>query len=246
MYSVIAPKTMRRCESPCVPSEGVVDLNEIELFVSRVELGHRGPNRAELSVFRGVRYARAMRGLRGLGVHESGPHNAVSPIPQSGRASGAGLDDDRCRTDGVSRSHRTPDTSFQSARADAVEQEIPQVLVATPVSDRRTADGRGERVEADGLDQDAGDAPVGEPATDGAGLRRLVEQLLEQRDERYVGPGGLLRVVGEELLGERADRGVRALLRCPTLECRPAQLVVLDREAMQAVEGVVLLGDHLP
>jgi hypothetical protein len=34
VYSVIAPKTVRLGESPCVPSQRVVDLDEIELFVS--------------------------------------------------------------------------------------------------------------------------------------------------------------------------------------------------------------------
>jgi hypothetical protein len=34
VYSVIAPKTVRLGESPCVPSQRVVDLDEIELFAS--------------------------------------------------------------------------------------------------------------------------------------------------------------------------------------------------------------------
>jgi hypothetical protein len=40
VYSVIAPMTVGLCDLPCVPSERVVDLDEIKLFVSRVECRH--------------------------------------------------------------------------------------------------------------------------------------------------------------------------------------------------------------
>jgi hypothetical protein len=92
LYSVIAPKTVGLCELPCVPSERVVDLDEIELFVSRVELGHRGPKVASCQSSEAVRLRQ--RGAT-LGIHESGAHNAVSPIPQRRGASRAGLDNEQ-------------------------------------------------------------------------------------------------------------------------------------------------------
>jgi hypothetical protein len=89
VYSVIASKAVRLCELPCVPSERVVDLDEIELLVSRVELGHRGPK----LVGRKSSEAVSLReSCATLGVHKSGAHNAVSPIPQRGGTSRAGLD----------------------------------------------------------------------------------------------------------------------------------------------------------
>ena len=72
-----------------MPHEQVVDLNEIGLFVFRVELGHRGPKLAS------CQYSEALRlreSCSALGVHESGAHNAVGPIPQHGGAIRAGLD----------------------------------------------------------------------------------------------------------------------------------------------------------
>jgi hypothetical protein len=96
MHSVIAPKTVGLGELPCVPSERVVDLDEIELFVSRVELGYRGPKLATCQSSEAV-----CLGESGatFGVHESGAHTAVSAIPQRGGASRAGLDDEQ-RHDG--------------------------------------------------------------------------------------------------------------------------------------------------
>ncbi len=92
VHSVVAPKTVRLCELPCMPSERVVDLDQIELFVSRVELGHRGPKLASCQPSKAVRLRESGATL---GVHESGAHNAVSPIPQSGGASRAGLDNEQ-------------------------------------------------------------------------------------------------------------------------------------------------------
>ena len=89
VYSVIAPKTVRLCELPSVASERVVDLDEIELFVSRVELRHRGPKLASGQSSEAVRLRES---CAALGVHESGAHNSVGPIPQGGRSSRAGLD----------------------------------------------------------------------------------------------------------------------------------------------------------
>ena len=96
VYSVIAPKPVGLGELPCVPSERVVDLNEIELFVSRVELGHRRPKLASCQSSEAVRLRESGATL---GVHESGADNAVSPIPQRGGASRAGLDNEQ-RHDG--------------------------------------------------------------------------------------------------------------------------------------------------
>jgi hypothetical protein len=92
VYSVIAPKTVGLCELPCVPSERVVDLDEIELVVSRVELGHGGPKLANCQSSEAVRLSES---CATLGIHESGAHNAVSPIPQRGGASRAGLDNEQ-------------------------------------------------------------------------------------------------------------------------------------------------------
>ena len=92
VYSVIAPKTVGLRDLPCVPSDRVVDLDEIELFVSRVELGHRGPKLASRQSSEAVRLRES---CATLGVHESGAHNAVSPIPQRGGASRAGLDNEQ-------------------------------------------------------------------------------------------------------------------------------------------------------
>jgi hypothetical protein len=92
VYSVIAPKTVGLCELPCAPSERVVDLDEIELVASRVELGHGGPKLASCQSSEAVRLGES---CATLGIHESGAHNAVSPIPQRGGASRAGLDNEQ-------------------------------------------------------------------------------------------------------------------------------------------------------
>jgi hypothetical protein len=92
MYSVIATKTVRLCELPCVPGERVVDLDEVELFVSRVELVHCGPKLASCQSSEAVRLCESRATL---GVHESGADNAVGPIPQRGGASRAGLDNEQ-------------------------------------------------------------------------------------------------------------------------------------------------------
>jgi hypothetical protein len=92
VYSVIAPKTVRLRELPCVPGERVIDLDEIELFVSRVELGHRGPKLASCQSSEAVRLCES---CATLGIHESRAHNAISPIPQRGGASRADLDNEQ-------------------------------------------------------------------------------------------------------------------------------------------------------
>ena len=92
VYSAIAPKTVGFRELPCVPSERVVDLDQIELAVSRVELGHRGPKLASCQSSEAVRLSESRTTL---GIHESGAHNAVSPIPQRRGASRAGLDNEQ-------------------------------------------------------------------------------------------------------------------------------------------------------
>jgi hypothetical protein len=92
MDSVIATKTMRLCELSCVASERVVDLNEIELFISRVELVHSRPKLASCQSSEAVRLCESGATL---GVHDSGAHNAVRPIPQRGRSRRAGLDNEQ-------------------------------------------------------------------------------------------------------------------------------------------------------
>jgi hypothetical protein len=92
MDSVIAAKAVRICELPCVASKRVVDLNEIELFVSRVELVHCRPKLASCQPSEAVGLCESGATLR---VHESGAHNAVGPIPQRGGASRAGLDNEQ-------------------------------------------------------------------------------------------------------------------------------------------------------
>jgi hypothetical protein len=92
MDSVIATKTVRLCELPCVASEPGVDLNEIELFISRVELVHCRPKLASCQSSEAVRLCESGATL---GVHESGAHNAVGPIPQRGGESRAGLDNEQ-------------------------------------------------------------------------------------------------------------------------------------------------------
>jgi hypothetical protein len=96
VYSVIASKTVRLCELPCVPGERVVELDEVELFVSRVELGHRGPKLASRKSSEAVSLCES---CATLGVQKSGAHNAVSPIPQRGGPS-------RARLDNQQRHHR--------------------------------------------------------------------------------------------------------------------------------------------
>jgi hypothetical protein len=92
VYSVIAAKTVRLGELPCVPGERVIDLDEIELFASRVELGHRGPKLASCQSSESVRLGESRAPLR---VHESDANNAISPIPQRGGASRADLDNEQ-------------------------------------------------------------------------------------------------------------------------------------------------------
>jgi hypothetical protein len=92
MHSVIATKTVRLCELPCVASERVVNLNEIELLVSRVELVHCGSKLASCQSSEAVRLCESRATL---GVHESGAHNAVRSIPQRGGASRAALDNEQ-------------------------------------------------------------------------------------------------------------------------------------------------------
>ena len=92
VYSVVAPKTVRLCQLPCVASERIVDLNEIELFVSPVELVHRGPDLARCQSSEAVRPCESRATL---GIHESGADNAVGAIPQRGGSSRAGLDNEQ-------------------------------------------------------------------------------------------------------------------------------------------------------
>ena len=92
VYSVIAPKTVRLGELPCVSSEWVVDFNDIELLVSQVELVHGRPEVARCQSSKAVRLCERRATL---GVHESGAHNPVGAIPQRGGSGRAGLDDEQ-------------------------------------------------------------------------------------------------------------------------------------------------------
>lgn len=66
--SVMAPKTMRLCELHCVASERVVDLNGIELLVSRVELGQRGSKLASCQSSEAARLGESRTTPRGTRV----------------------------------------------------------------------------------------------------------------------------------------------------------------------------------
>jgi hypothetical protein len=92
VYSVMAPKTVRLCELPCLASERVVDLDNIELFVSRVELVHRVPELARCQSSETVRLRESRATLR---VHESNTHNVVGGIPERGGSSRSDLDNEQ-------------------------------------------------------------------------------------------------------------------------------------------------------
>src|SRR5438270_2149246 len=128
--------------------------------------------------------------------------------------------------------------------SDAVEQQVPQLLgrigaarIVGGLADR----GR-ERVEHDRLERHPGDALPVEAAAHRAGGDGLVEDLLEQRDERREGAGGLFRVRRHQLLGEVGEgegrRPSPALLRR-----RTAQGVVLDDEAVEPLALILLALD---
>ena len=89
--------------------------------------------------------------------------------------------------------------------------------------------------------------PVTRSGPDGSGRGGPVEDLLEQGDEGREHPGRLLRMLGEQLLGELGHEG------CPagstpdsSSSVRPAQSVVLDHEAVQSLERIVLLRRSCP
>jgi hypothetical protein len=92
MYGVVAPKTVRLCELPCVASQRVVDLNEIELFVPGVELVHSG---AKLARCQSSEAVRVCESRATLGIHQSGAHNAVGSIPQRDGSSRTRLDNEQ-------------------------------------------------------------------------------------------------------------------------------------------------------
>ena len=84
-----------------------------------------------------------------------------------------------------------------------------------------------------------------EAGTDRAGLGRVVEDAHEQDHERAERVARLLRVLGQQLLGEVCDRERVRTLRTPRPtglgppRCGGAAVVVLDDEHAQALEWVV-------
>jgi hypothetical protein len=84
VHGVIAPKAVRLGKLPCVTGQRVVDLDEVELFVSRVELGDRSP---KLATRQSSEAVRVRESRTTLGVHESGAHDAVGRIPECGGGS---------------------------------------------------------------------------------------------------------------------------------------------------------------
>ena len=113
--------------------------------------------------------------------------------------------------------------------------------------DGRPADGGREGVEHDRLEHHAGDRAVAEPGADAPGGLGVVEHLAEQGDQRGEGQGRLGGMAGEELLGEvhhHRGRGSRSTGSPPAAGA--AEPVVLDHEPVDALEGVVLVGDLVP
>src|SRR5436190_1222681 len=129
---------------------------------------------------------------------------------------------------------------------EAVEKQIPQLLgrVGTGLA-RRSTDRRGERVEHDRLEDDAGHAVPVETAANGARLDRVVVDLFEERHERREGPRGLARVGRHQLLGELGEGEGRRPLLGGLLRRGPAQGVVLDYETVEALARVLLARDAL-
>ena len=82
----------------------------------------------------------------------------------------------------------------------------------------------------------------------GSHLRRcdgIGEDLLQQGDERNEGPRRLVLVRRQQLVAELGHDGGRVVLRSPTLRGRKAHAVVLDDEAVEPLEGEVLVGEQL-
>src|SRR5436305_2712062 len=92
--------------------------------------------------------------------------------------------------------------------SDAVQDQVPQLLgrVAAVGLGGGTTDRHGEGVEHDRLEDNAGQPAPAEVTADDPGGHRLLENPLEEGDERRIGASRFLGMDGHQLLGELRQR----------------------------------------
>ncbi len=87
--SVVPPQAMSLGQVSRTVSEFIVDFDEVELLVSRVEFGYRSPKLASCQSSEAIRLREGATTLR---VHKADAHDPVCSVPQRRSTSGARLD----------------------------------------------------------------------------------------------------------------------------------------------------------